>query len=544
MTPNVSKHSRASGRRLRGVLVGSVVVLLGGCAVGPRYHTPKLPVPGAFAAVSAGAPGQTAASATSATAGTLVASRGAEDLASWWHALDDAQLDSLVERAVKSNPDVRIALDRLQAARTYEVGTIGTALPDVEASAGGGRGTGSDLSRGRAAQPLTSADNSTGLKHISEVGGFDSVWELDLFGRVRREIQAARYNAEAAAAARDAVLVAVISDVARAYIDLRGLQVKAAVLHAASDTLRESLRIVRIRYERGITNELDVTLATRELATLEAQIAPVEAQINAAQYTIATLLGEYPEKLGGELAQAAMIPAVPTSIDPGIPVDLLERRPDIRESERELGAATAGIGIATANLFPRLIATGAIGFQRDGLGTAGTTAEHIWSAGAGALWPLLDFGSLDAQVQIATLRTRAQLVDYERTIQRAVQEVDTASVQYSAQQSRLAKLSDALVASRRAVTLATERYDRGLTDFLNVVDAQREEYDIEEQYTDAQVAADEQFVALYRSLGGGWQNYQQVPGIRHPLPAVVAAFRAVLTRNDESRDVTDAEASE
>jgi NodT family efflux transporter outer membrane factor (OMF) lipoprotein len=313
---------------------------------------------------------------------------------------------------------------------------------------------------------------------------------------------------------------------------MRGLQTRASILHNADTTLQESLRIVRIRYERGITNELDLTLATRELGVLEAQIAPVEAQVSAAQYTIATLLGLYPEDLIKELTPAAMIPSVPAVVQSGLPLDLLRRRPDISQAERELAAYTARIGVATANLFPQLSISGAIGFQRQALGNP-VIGKHIWSAGPAASWSLLDFGALDAQVEIARLRTREQLVNYKRTIQNAVKEVDTTWDAYGAEQERVSKLGDALIASQRAVTLANERYTRGLTDFLNVVDAERQAYDIEEQYSDAQVSVDEQFIALYRSLGGGWEKYQELPPVHIPQPAIIAAFHRVFARGDD-----------
>jgi NodT family efflux transporter outer membrane factor (OMF) lipoprotein len=446
------------------------------------------------------------------------------DFASWWRSLNDPELDSLVTRAVAANPDAQIALDRLQAARTYEASVIGTALPTVGASAAAGRGTGSDLTRSRASNILYSADNTSGLKQINEVGGFDAAWQLDVFGKYRREIEAARADAQASLAERNQVLVAVIANVARAYIDMRGLQTRASILHNADTTLQESLRIVRIRYERGITNELDLTLATRELGVLEAQIAPLEAQVSAAQYTIATLLGLYPEDLIKELTQPAMIPAVPAVVQSGLPLDLLRRRPDISQAERELASYTARIGVATANLFPQLSISGAIGFQRQALGNP-LIGKHIWSAGPAASWSLLDFGALDAQVEMARLRTREQLVNYKRTIQNAVKEVDTTWDAYGAEQERVAKLGDALVASQRAVTLANERYARGLTDFLNVVDAER--------HSDAQVSVDEQFIALYRSLGGGWENYQDLPPVHVPQPAIIAAFHRVLSRGGD-----------
>jgi NodT family efflux transporter outer membrane factor (OMF) lipoprotein len=504
-------------RRVR--ITAVLATVLGGCAVGPNYHTPRITTPERYAAVPAatGADGPAAASV---------------DPAAWWKALQDPELDSLIERAVAANPDVLVALDRLQAARVFEAAVIGTVLPDAEASAGAGRGTGSDLTRGRAAQPLISANNTAGYQHLNEIGGFDAIWELDIFGRYRREIEAARYDEQATRAARNAVLVSVIADVARAYVDLRGLQVRAAVLNSATAVLRESLRIVSIRYERGITNELDVTLATRELASLEAQAAPVNAQVRAAEFTLATLLGLYPEDLEAELSAPGMVPAVPDAVDAGVPPQLLRRRPDIRQAERELAGATARIGIATANLFPSLALTGAVGFQRQSLKGQPLLGEHIWSVGPAAVWPLLDFGALDAQVEIADLQTRALLVRYRQTIQEAVREVDTSYALYGAEQVSLSRLGTALVAGQRSVTLANERYVRGVTDFLNVVDAQRQEYDLEEQYAATQVATAEQYIELYRSLGGGWENYQKLPAIHRPEPAIIAMFQRTLSRSD------------
>jgi NodT family efflux transporter outer membrane factor (OMF) lipoprotein len=300
-------------------------------------------------------------------------------------------------------------------------------------------------------------------------------------------------------------------------------------LHKASDVLRESLRIVNIRYERGITNELDVALATRELATLEAQIAPVEAEADAAQYALAVLVGEYPESMVKELSKPDLIPSMPAPAAPGVPLDLLKRRPDIQQAERELAASTARIGVATADLFPQVALIGSIGSQSQGWGTLPSVGKHIWSFGPGAVWPLLDFGALDAQVDIAHLAARASMVNYRKTILNAVQQVDSSLDAYQAQQIRMEKLSTAVMAGERAVDLATRRYNRGLTDFLNVVDAEREFYDLQEQYAIAQVAQGEQFVQLYKSLGGGWQNYQAVPAIRRPQPAIIAAFRRALS---------------
>jgi NodT family efflux transporter outer membrane factor (OMF) lipoprotein len=507
------------GRRGLGLLAGAA---LASCAVGPSYHKPDMHVPTEYGAT------QPAHSGTAGGDTPSAAQAPAVDFAAWWHSLHDPILDSLVERAIRANPDLLIALDRLQAARTYEIAIIGTALPDVAASGAAGRGTGSDLGRGRADQSLISADSSGGLNHINQIGGFDSIWEIDLFGKYRREIQAVRADAQAAAAQRNVALVSVIANVARAYVDLRALQMRASVLHASIDALRESQRLARERYERGITNELDLTLANRELGVREAQSAPLNAQINAAQYTIATLLGQYPDQLFAELSAPAMIPAVPGAVQSGLPVDLLRRRPEVMQAERQLAGASARIGVATANLFPHVSLSAAIGAQSQ---TTPAIGAHIWSAGVGAVWPLLDFGFLDAQVEIADLNTKALLVNYRRTIQEAVKDVDITWSAYAAEQESVGKLGEALAASQRAVELANERYVRGLTDYLNLVDAQREQYDIEEQYTIAQQIEAEQFIALYRSLGGGWENYQALPPLHVPQPAVIAAFRRVLARD-------------
>lgn len=493
---------------------------LAGCAVGPNYHTPSVRLPGQYAAI-AGAPRSKSAAADTANA----------NLDTWWRALGDPELDSLIQRAVVYSPNAITALDRLQAARIYEAGLTGTLLPAVEASGAFGGGTGDDLTRGRGGEPLIASDDTHGLTNLNTIGGFDAVWEVDVFGKVRREMEQAHYDTQAAADARNAVLVSVIADVAQSYVALRELQTRESVLQSAARVLQRGLDIENQRYQRGITNELDVMLAKRELATVEAQIPIIDAEVSSGEYAIAALLGEYPEDLVRELATRRMIPDVPTAVSPGLPLDLLRRRPDVAEAEREIASENAGIGIATANLFPQLFATAAIGAQQGTIGAA-TVGEHIWSAGPGVVWPLLDFGQLDARVQVADVRTRAALENYKATVEEAVRQVDSAAVRFSAAQRSVQSLGDALVASQQAVTLATERYRRGLTDYLNVVEAERAEYSIEGQYAMTQASVDDQFIQLYRDLGGGWQGFQKLPPIRRPLPAVVAIFRDTLARTN------------
>jgi NodT family efflux transporter outer membrane factor (OMF) lipoprotein len=501
----------------------ALAAALAGCAVGPNYHAPASTAPGSFVA---------AAPAGGAGAEAPVAVPGGLDLTQWWQSLHDTVLDALIARAIRANPDIEIVLTRLQEARTGLIALVGTELPEAGASAAGGRGTGSDLSRAGAARPLESADNRGALSQISQVAGFAASWEIDLFGGNRRAIEAARYDVQAAAATRNAVLLGVVGDLARSYVALRGLQLRLAILRENIASATQSRDLEQIRLERGITNELDLQLAIRELSSLRSQLPPVQGAVQDAQYRIAVLLGQYPEELAAELASPGELPTLPGNVGPGLPVELLARRPDVRAAERALAAATARIGVATANLFPRIVLTGGIGTQSANLGAHGS---HIWDFGPALYWPLLDFGALDAQVSVADLQAHERAVQYRKTLIDAVMDADTAIADYGAQQQRLASLAPAMLASQRALSLAQQRYDRGLTDFLNVVDAERAQYDLEDKYVQAQQSTAEAFIYLCQALGGGWEPYQQVPPIRLPEPAVLAGFHRLLAGDNPQR---------
>jgi NodT family efflux transporter outer membrane factor (OMF) lipoprotein len=502
---------------IRAMYVLAFAGLVSGCTVGPNYRAPATTMPDAYNA-----------RATTRPALARATTRRV-DITRWWRSLHDPELDSLVDRAIVANPDLEIALTRLQEARTYETIVLGGALPVAEASGAAARGSGTNSTKGRVSGPLNAGTNTTGLKEITQVVGFDAGWELDLFGRYRREIEAAGDETQAMIEQRNDVLITLVADVARAYMDYRDLQARLSI---ATDNLRieqQSVDLVQERFNRGLTNELDLALARRQLATLQSEIAPLYAQLAVAERRIAVLLGEYPGSLDVELAKPAPLPVVPEKFDPGIPVDLIRRRPDIRQAERELAAGTARIGVATANLFPRVAVTAGVGMQGQGLGRVPGVNSFLWSAGPTAYWPLLDFGALDAMIDIEHLRTHELLVSYKRAILDAVAEVENAINSYDAQQQRLRDLANALTASERAVELAQQRYDRGLTDYLNVLDAERQLYVLQDQYAVAQEDVVVQFIALYKGLGGGWETYQAVPPIRKPQPAIVATVREVIS---------------
>ena len=485
---------------------------LAGCAVGPDYSAPSIALPTMFVSPLA------AAVARSPSVARL-------DLTQWWRSLRDRELDSLEARALAANFDLEIALTRIQAARAQLTVIAQQALPEVEGTAGGGAGTGTDLTKGRVAQPLRAGDIGTGLKAINRAAGVDADWELDLFGKVRREIEAQTADAEALRDARDWIFVTVAADVARAYLDMRAEQRLAAVLRENIDAARRNLDLARTRFDQGLTNELDVSLAQRELATLQADLPPLVAQIDVSRHAIAVLIGEYPENLARELARVEPIPALPTRIPVGLPVDLLRRRPDIREAERLLAAANARIGAAIADLYPTVFVTGGGGAQGGVPGPGVTPVTWIGSVGPGITVPILDFGALDAQIEVADLATRGALAAYKQRIVVAVEQVDDAEASYLGQQERLADLDRALQAARESTRLATERYDRGLTDFLNVIDAERAQFDIEQRHVAARQAAAENLVALCKALGGGWPPNETIPPLAAPQPAIVAAFR-------------------
>jgi NodT family efflux transporter outer membrane factor (OMF) lipoprotein len=505
--------------RIRAICVLLLVGLVSGCSVGPNYRTPVTTMPSAYAAAS------TRPSPTTQSV----------DVCRWWRTFNDPELDSLIERAVAANFDLEIALTRLQEARTLEVAVEGPALPVIGVSGAAGRGSGTNSTKGRISPPLNAASNTTGLKEITQIVGFDASWELDLFGRYRREIEAAGDDTQAAAEARNAVLIAVVADVARAYVDYRELQMQVSIIRDNVRTEQQTVDLVQQRFNRGLTNELDLVLAQRQLATLRSDIAPLEDQVAVAQRRVAVLIGDYPDMLSAELRQPASLPEVPSEIQPGLPVDLLRRRPDILEADRELAASTARVGAATANLFPRVALTAGAGWQGQGLGRTPQLSNSIWSVGPTAYWPLLDFGTLDSMIEIQNFRTHELLVNYKRTIINAVEEVENAIGSYDSQQQRLRDLETALVASERAVQLSQQRYERGLTDFLNVLDAERELYDLQNQHALAQEQAIVQFIALYKGLGGGWEQYQQIPSIKKPQPAIVATVREVIAPDNPEK---------
>jgi NodT family efflux transporter outer membrane factor (OMF) lipoprotein len=446
--------------------------------------------------------------------------------------MNDPELDSLLARAVHSNLDIVQAITRLQQARAAEAVFFGTALPDLNFSAAAARGSGSNETRGRVDGPLNAASNARGLTELTHILGADTAFELDLFGNLRREGEALAADAAVANELRNQVLITVLGDVARDYVRIRTLQLRVSIAQQAIDAQRESLRVVQTRFSRGITNELDLALAQREVETTESVLPPLQAQLVGSKRNLAVLLGQTPDSLMHELSAEGPLPVPPAEVATGLPGELLRRRPDVRQAEAQVIAANARLGVAISYLYPRVFLTAGGGVQGQGLGRTPVTWGGVWSVGPTIEWPLLDFGTVDSQIQQQDQVTREQVANYRKTILTAIEQVDDSLTNYDAERQRLANLTRAVAAAQRALDLATQRYERGIINYLTVVDAERQLYLLQDQFALSENTAVADFVDICQSLGGGWQGFAPPPPLRQPLPAIFATAADIAGRNN------------
>jgi len=341
--------------------------------------------------------------------------------------------------------------------------------------------------------------------------GFAAAWEIDVFGGLRRAIEAADASAQAVDEARNDVLLVVVSDVARTYAQLRGFQWRSDIAASNIAEQQQSLDLVTTRFKTGIGNELDVAQATRQLATTEAVKGPLDAGAAEARHRLGVLLGGFPAALDDELNQQKALPSVPGHAPTELPSELLRRRPDIRRAERELAAQTARVGVAVAMFFPKFYLTGSFGPQTSDIREMLNSDSLTWSAGPGMRWPLIDF-ALVGELRVQELRAQQALLNYRQVLLVALREVEDAIAAYNGQSDKAVQLERAAEAARAATRLSTIRYQTGLVDYLNVIDALRSQYEIEDAAALAKQQLVENFVQLYRALGGGWERFAK------PLP--------------------------
>jgi multidrug efflux system outer membrane protein len=335
--------------------------------------------------------------------------------------------------------------------------------------------------------------------------GFDATWELDIFGGIRRAVEAADADLEAAEASRRDVLVTLLSEVALNYVNLRGAQRRLAIAYENIAAQQDTVNLTRQRFEAGFTNELDVAQAESQLATTQSQVPVLETALRQAMYQLSVLLALPPAALVAELEQAAPIPTSPPEIPIGVPADVLRRRPDIRVAERQLASATAQIGVATADLFPKFSLTGSFGTQTRDMRHFLDARSLFWSAGPAVSWPIFQGGAIVANIRVQGARQEQALATYEKTVLTALQDVENALVSYGNEKVRHAVLAEAVRASQKATDLSNELYGRGLTPFLNVLESQRTLYAVQDQLIQSETTAITDLIALYKALGGGWE---------------------------------------
>jgi len=446
-----------------------------GCAVGPDYRAPQ-PEPARIA--------------------------HAEDSdydrsrfeSAWWHQFEDPTLDALVVQALTENRELRIAYSRLRAARAIRDDDANDRFPTVTA------GASADI--GKAQQPGVTERRINAERYDL---GLDMAWELDLFGRIQRRLEASETQAEAAEAELYQLQVSLIAELVDAYGQLRGAQLRERIARDNLANQRDSHELTEQLRDAGMGSELDVLRADARLAATEASLPQLQAQQARARNRIATLLGQRADRLAVDLSPREL-PAIAKALPIGDPAELLRRRPDIRAAERQLAATTANVGVATADLFPRVSLSGFLGFIAGRGSQIGSSAAEAWGVAPSISWAAFDLGSVRARLRGAEADADGALASYEQQVLLALEESENAFSDYARAQERLLSLLRQSTASRAAAQQAEIRYREGTVDFLVLLDAERERLPAAE---DAQAQAEVELyrgvVALYKALGGGWQ---------------------------------------
>ena len=464
----------------------TLALALAGCAaVGPDYKKPATALDATFIAAGASAANSQPVAA---------------DIASFWRGFGDAKLTALIDRGLAANGDVRIAAARLQEARANL----------DEADAAQRPGLGIDTSAQRAIRPITQQPGASRSARTGNTydASFVANWELDLFGRLRRGSEAATAQVEAGQAGVGAAQTAVAAEVARNYLELRGLQERLRVTEESLVNQRDALRITQARFDNGRGTQLDLARARGLVASTEAALPSLQNAIERSVFRLATLTAQAPRALLAELSAPAPLPTLPVTdlaaLPGGTPEQWLQRRPDLIAAERQLAAATAGIGIAKSELYPRLSLSGLLGLNAATISNLGKSESARYTLGAGLTWTPFDLGSIRSRIRASEARQQQSLANFEQSVALALEETEGAFSSYTRTAQRAAKLDEATRAADEAASLARKRYEAGLTDFLAVLDAEREVLANRDQQVQAQVGTATALVAVYRALGGGW----------------------------------------
>ncbi len=487
------------------LLMGAGVVILSGCAaVGPDYHPPQPVMPQSWYGrdISTTATTQASAPDASTTPATVMTSQVAE-LGQWWKNFNDPVLDELIQRSAEGNLDLLVAQSRIRQARAQR----------SVAGAGLGPGASADGSYRRSGTAHTSGD-------LYQVG-LDATWELDIFGGVRRGIEAADANWLASIENRRDVLVTLMAEVALNYVQLRGLQQELVIAQDNLSTQLQTADLTRRLLGGGLASTLDVANANAQVASIQSQIPTLKTSLRQTIYNLSVLLGREPAALVDELTPVGAIPGTPPVVPVGLPSDLLRRRADIRMAEARIHAATAQIGVATADLFPRFSLTGSFGYQSNQLGSLLNSGNNIWSIGPGASWNIFSSGKIQSNIELQKAMQEESMLSYQKTVLTALQEVENVLVAYEQEQQRYQALAVAVEENQKAVNIAMQLYQQGLTPFLDVLTAQRSLYASQDALVRSAQTITTNLISLYKALGGGWEQ-EPVPTTQPVQPATDA----------------------
>ncbi|MDP3479212.1 MAG: efflux transporter outer membrane subunit [Desulfoprunum sp.] len=459
------------------ISVALLTVFLASCAaVGPTYEPPRPDMPTGW---------------SESTKDLQVAADA--DINTWWTLFKDPVLDSLIQRTIASNQDLRIAETRIREARAQRQLAGSAQVPALNASA--------SSSHSRSYENTASGKGSRDLYQA----GFDAGWEVDIFGGVRRSIEAADASVASSLEDKRDIQVSLLAEVARNYLELRGSQQRIAIANQNIANQEETVALVQRRFEIGLSSELELEQAKNQLYMSKSPVPGLETIAAQAMHRLALLIGQQPQALVAELSPEVMIPATPPEIPVALPSELLRRRPDIRRAERDLATATAQVGVATADLFPRFSLGAMAGLESTSLSDLVTSGSRFWSFGPTVKWALFDGGRARAGVEISNAqRDRAQIA-YEKSVLAALADVEDALVAFNREQQTRRTLAAAADSAQRAATIARDQYKLGLIDFLNVLLSDSSLRQSQDQLVQSEQRLSMNMVALFKSLGGGWE---------------------------------------
>jgi outer membrane protein, multidrug efflux system len=469
---------------VRKFMVGACAsILVCSCAVGPNYQRPATPIDADFG-------------------NTSEAGFAPNDVvAAYWTVFNDPLLDRLIDDAVAHNNDLKAATANLRASRAERRLAGFDLYPTVTFSGGY---TDALISQQQFPEFQGIPENA---RHFDTADAeFNALWELDLFGRVRRNVEAARADVGGVQGSLQDARVSVIAEVTRNYLILRGLQEQQALTLRNADNQFSTLKLTRFRLEAGRGNELDTSRAEAQWATTRATLPTLESSIATTMYRLSVLTGRQPTALNALLVPSAPQPVLPESISIGTPEQLLRRRPDVRVAERQLAAATARIGVAVGDLFPKVTVTGTFGYQAASFASLGDGQTRAYSFGPSISWPAFDLGRVLARVSFARAQTDTALARYQGAVLNALEDTERSLITSARTRARMDALQRAATASDKAADLARQRFAGGLIDFLEVLDAERTALSAELLLSQGRTDAATSLVAVYKALGGGWEG--------------------------------------